>query len=55
MQFERDCPIFFSFFPSLPLRNFPYEQKFYAKAYEQRKVLRKTQASDHIWVDFLQT
>ena len=54
-QFERDWAIFFSFFPSLLLREFPASKtflparKFYAEAYERRKVLRKTQASAHIF------
>ena len=61
MQFERDCAIIFSLFPSLTLREFPCEQKlllarkFHAKPYERRKVLRKTQTSCHICVDFTQT
>ena len=47
-QLERDCAIIVSFFPSLPLPEFPFEQKFllarkyYAKAYERRKVVRKS-------------
>ena len=61
MQFERYCAIIFSFFPSLPLREFPCEQKFLlarkfcAKSYERRKVLRKTQASTQVCADFTQT
>ena len=61
MQFECDCTIFKIFFPSLSLREFPCEQnflpgiKFYTKAYEQGKVLRKTQTIGHIWLDFMQT
>ena len=29
MQLEHNCAAFFSFFPSLPLREFPCEQKFF--------------------------
>ena len=55
MQFEHDCEIIF--FLSLPLCEFPFfpARNFYAKAYEQRKVSQKTQASGHICVNVTQT
>ena len=60
MHIECDYTIFFSFFLSFPLREFPCEQKFLfaktisVKAYEWRNVLRKTQASGRICVGFTQ-